>query len=59
MSYKNVDLFFMLEISEKAFHHSIVIRISFGRKRLDHTIIEVCNTFKLTPKSKKNFLGSV
>ncbi len=31
----------MLEISEKAFHHSIVIRIAFGRKRLNHIVLSV------------------
>ena len=29
----------MLEISEKAFHHSIIVRIAFGRKRLDHSML--------------------
>ena len=29
----------MLEISEKAFHHSIIVRIAFCRKRLDHIVL--------------------
>ena len=29
----------MLEISEKAFHHSIIVRIPFRRKGLDHTML--------------------
>ena len=29
----------MLEIFEKAFHHSVIVRIAFGRKRLDHTML--------------------
>ena len=31
--------FLMLEISEKAFHHSIIVRIPFRRKRLDHIML--------------------
>lgn len=38
-----VQFFFFFQVFEEAFHHSIVIRVSFGRKGLNH--VERTNLF--------------